>query len=71
MADVVKGHGRLPEARAAVLLGQVLSALHYLHSRCIIHRDLKLGNLFLDEAGAVKVRGSGTPTTFYMLPVTG
>lgn len=41
---------------------QVLDALEYLHSQKIIHRDLKLGNLFLGEGMAIKVGDFGLAT---------
>lgn len=41
------------------ILEQVLDALHYLHANLVIHRDLKLGNLFLDESGRIKLGDFG------------
>lgn len=38
---------------------QLIDAVQYLHSHSIIHRDLKLGNVFLDENLEVKVGDLG------------
>ncbi|KPA74061.1 putative protein kinase [Leptomonas pyrrhocoris] len=47
------GSGRLLPADTAVrLMAQVFSALNYSHSRRLIHRDIKPGNVFLTECGA-------------------
>lgn len=35
-------HGKMPEARAANVFRQLLSALQYCHERNVYHRDLKL-----------------------------
>lgn len=41
---------------------QVLHALEYLHSKKIVHRDLKLGNLFLNENMEIKMGDFGLAT---------
>lgn len=47
----------LPEIRRFVI--QICGAVKYLHHRHIVHRDLKTGNLFLDENMNVKVGDFG------------
>lgn len=42
---------------------QILDGLKYLHDRKIIHRDLKLGNLFLNDDLMVKIGDFGLATT--------
>lgn len=41
---------------------QVLQGLEYLHAQKIIHRDLKLGNLFLNENMNIKIGDFGLAT---------
>ena len=40
-------------------MAQVIQAVKYLHSKQVIHRDLKLGNLFLQTDLTVKVGDFG------------
>ncbi|KAI4229443.1 MAG: hypothetical protein LQ349_006396 [Xanthoria aureola] len=47
----------LPEIRRLVI--QLCGAIKYMHSRNVIHRDLKMGNLFLDHEMNVKIGDFG------------
>jgi serine/threonine protein kinase len=50
---------KLRESEAKGLFVQVLTALSYVHSFHICHRDLKLENLLLDNTGRVKIGDFG------------
>jgi len=50
---------RLPESECMFYLTELVVALKYLHGRRVIHRDLKLGNLFLDAENHLKVGDFG------------
>jgi len=50
---------RLSEPEAMFYIYDLVMALQYLHQRRVIHRDLKLGNLFLDDEMRLKVGDFG------------
>ena len=62
MLELVKRRGALSEVETQFYIWNLLSAIQHLHSSLIIHRDLKLGNLFLDHHGDVKVGDFGLAT---------
>jgi serine/threonine protein kinase len=45
----VKRRKRLEEAEARRVLDQVLQGIEYMHALDIVHRDIKLENILLDE----------------------
>ncbi|AWP10924.1 putative obscurin-like [Scophthalmus maximus] len=52
------------EAHVAELLVQILSAVDYLHSRRIIHLDLKSDNMLVDDCNHLKIVDFGTAQSF-------
>ncbi|RYE96899.1 MAG: hypothetical protein EOO41_04105, partial [Methanobacteriota archaeon] len=59
MMELVRQRRRLTEPEARYYALQLLDAMRYLHSHNIIHRDLKLGNLFLSQGMEVRVGDFG------------
>ncbi|KAN0052971.1 hypothetical protein ACTA71_012452 [Dictyostelium dimigraforme] len=58
--DIMQSIGKtLKEKEIASILQQSLLGLVYLHSKQIIHRDIKSANILLDETGQVKIADFG------------
>ncbi|KPJ13767.1 Serine/threonine-protein kinase polo [Papilio machaon] len=59
MMELHKRRKAITEPETRFYMRQILLGVQYLHSRRIIHRDLKLGNLFLDDDLCVKIGDFG------------
>lgn len=57
--ELMRTRRRLSELEARYYMLQCLEAVRYLHANNIIHRDLKLGNLFLARDMGIKVGDFG------------
>jgi len=58
--DVIKIRKRqLSEEQIAAICAQVVRALVYLHSKHVMHRDIKSGNILLTEKGEAKLADFG------------
>lgn len=62
MSELLKRRKKLLEAEVRFYLHQLVESLKYLHQALIIHRDLKLGNLFIDSNMRIKVGDFGLAT---------
>ena len=62
LSELIRRRKRLTELEVQCYSYQVISALKYLHSHRVIHRDIKLGNLFLSEKMELKLGDFGLAT---------
>ncbi|KAF7993146.1 hypothetical protein HCN44_005927 [Aphidius gifuensis] len=62
MMELHKRRKALTECETRYFMKQILDGVNYLHKNRIIHRDLKLGNLFLDDELQVKIGDFGLAT---------
>jgi polo-like kinase 1 len=60
--ELLKRRKRLSELEVQCYMQQIIGALKYLHSHRVIHRDLKLGNLFLSDKMEIKIGDFGLAT---------
>ncbi|KAF9225661.1 Pkinase-domain-containing protein [Gyrodon lividus] len=59
LMDMLRRRRRFTEPEARFFLVQIVGACNYMHTHQVIHRDLKLGNLFLDSNMNIKVGDFG------------
>lgn len=59
LSDLVRRRKRLTEVEARYYIQQLVKGLEYVHAKKVIHRDLKLGNLFLTERMQLKIGDFG------------
>ncbi|XP_052801977.1 serine/threonine-protein kinase 36-like isoform X1 [Mya arenaria] len=53
--QILEDDGNLPEEQVQHIAAQLVSALYYLHSHRILHRDMKPQNILLGKGGIVKL----------------
>jgi serine/threonine protein kinase len=59
LSQVLRRLGPLPFAEACEIIRQASLGLMYIHENSLVHRDIKLSNLFLTSAGQVKILDLG------------
>jgi polo-like kinase 1 len=62
MMELHKRRKALTEYETRYYMKQILEGVFYLHQNRIIHRDLKLGNVFLNDDLHVKIGDFGLAT---------
>ncbi|CAI5758747.1 unnamed protein product [Candida verbasci] len=59
LMELLKTRKRVSEPEVRLFMVQIVGAIKYLHSRRVIHRDLKLGNIFFDPEMNLKIGDFG------------
>ncbi|KIP12516.1 hypothetical protein PHLGIDRAFT_81740 [Phlebiopsis gigantea 11061_1 CR5-6] len=59
IASCLRKHGKFDEEVTKSFTGQILGGLEYLHSKGILHRDLKADNILVETTGICKISDFG------------
>ena len=62
LMELHKRRKSITEEEARYFIYQILLAVSYIHEKGVVHRDLKLGNLFLNDQIQVKIGDFGLAT---------
>lgn len=62
--DYLVVHGCMKEKEARIKFRQMVSAVHYCHSKSIVHRDLKAENMLLNNRMEIKIVDFGFANIF-------
>ncbi|CAK7902128.1 serine/threonine protein kinase Kin1p [[Candida] anglica] len=55
MLDYIVSHGSLKEKNARKFVRGIASALDYCHKNSVVHRDLKIENIMINQKGDIKI----------------
>ena len=64
LAEIIRSEGTLHPDRAAEVATDVAAALGFAHRNGVVHRDVKGGNILVNQAGQVKVTDFGIARAF-------
>lgn len=59
MFSLLRLHGRFSEPDTRKYIYEILNGLKYIHENNIIHRDIKLSNIYIHEKGYLKIGDFG------------
>ncbi|KAM9324117.1 NUAK family SNF1-like kinase 1 [Gastrophryne carolinensis] len=63
--DFINNKHQIPESEARRFFRQIVSAVHYCHKNGVVHRDIKLENILLDENLNVKLADFGLSNLYH------
>ena len=55
LTNLIQRRGRLSDEEVTAILNQLSDVIHYLHSRHVLHRDIKPGNIFILQESPLQV----------------
>lgn len=63
LLQFVKSRQRLEEMQAKYIFKQIVHGLAHCHCRSVLHRDVKLDNILMDNEGSIKICDFGVSRT--------